>query len=50
MTLTIVVVKELNPGLEVQTDEQWREWIKPSFSTTWRKYRVLTFSQQVCID
>ncbi|KAJ3535059.1 hypothetical protein NM688_g7031 [Phlebia brevispora] len=30
-----MVVKELNPGLEVQTDEQWREWIKPSFSTTW---------------
>ncbi|KAF7789456.1 hypothetical protein EIP86_000401 [Pleurotus ostreatoroseus] len=28
-------VKELNPGVEVQTDKQWREWLKTSFSTTW---------------
>lgn len=30
-----MLVKELNPGLEVQTDEQWAEWLKQTFSTTW---------------
>ncbi|EKM59944.1 uncharacterized protein PHACADRAFT_250766 [Phanerochaete carnosa HHB-10118-sp] len=30
-----MVVKEVNPGLEVQTDEQWGDWLKKTFSTTW---------------
>ena len=41
---TASIVKELNPGLEVQTDEQWADWLKTQFSTTWRKhfYRIVT--------
>ncbi|GJE87488.1 GMC family oxidoreductase [Phanerochaete sordida] len=30
-----MLVAELNPGLEVQTDAQWAEWLKQTFSTTW---------------
>ncbi|KIP10401.1 hypothetical protein PHLGIDRAFT_240805 [Phlebiopsis gigantea 11061_1 CR5-6] len=30
-----MVVKEVNPGPEVQTDEQWAEWLKGNFGTTW---------------
>ncbi|PSR73741.1 hypothetical protein PHLCEN_2v10431 [Hermanssonia centrifuga] len=30
-----MIVKELNPGPEVQTHEQMREWVKSTFSTTW---------------
>ena len=56
-----MIVKELNPGLEVQTDEQWAgtsdllltaairdpekspvEWLKATFSTTWRKFPALS--------
>ena len=31
-------VKEINPGPDVQTDEQIAQWIKPTFSPTWRAY------------
>ena len=31
-----MLVKELNPGPAVQTDAQWAEWLKQTFSTTWR--------------
>lgn len=30
-----LISKEQNPGLDVQTDEQWAEWIKSTFGTTW---------------
>lgn len=36
-----LTVKEVNPGPEVQTDEQWAEWLKGNFSTTWREHSFL---------